>query len=75
MTEMNPVYSPRTTKQKLGYLIEECGETMSAVGKTIRWGFESYNPEPNASRETNREWIKRELIDLKRAIEFVENIL
>lgn len=72
---MKPQYEPKSVEQKLGYLVEECGETLHAVGKTQRWGLESYNPEPGASRETNREWILRELHDLKAAIAKVEAAL
>jgi NTP pyrophosphatase (non-canonical NTP hydrolase) len=66
-------YYPKTDVQKLGYLAEECGEVLAAVGKTIRWGLDSYNPElPETERETNRQWILRELQDLKTAIAIVE---
>jgi len=59
---MKQVYYPKTDREKLGYLIEECGEVMSAVGKGVRWGLESYNPElPPEEQETNRCWIEREL--------------
>ena len=72
----NHKYYPKTIQQKLGYLAEECGEVMAAVGKTLRWGLESYNPElPEEERETNREWLLRELKDLKQAISIVENHL
>ena len=70
---MKPEYKPKTIEQKLGYLIEECGEVLAAAGKTIRWGLNSVNPElPPDEAETNSEWIIRELKDLKRAIKFVE---
>jgi hypothetical protein len=75
---MNPdhKYYPRTSRQKLGYLVEECGEVMAAVGKTLRWGLESSNPElPPEERETNRAWILRELKDLRQAIALVEEAL
>jgi NTP pyrophosphatase (non-canonical NTP hydrolase) len=72
---MSPRYMPRTIEQKLGYLVEECGEVLAAVGKTLRWGPDSFNPEPGASRETNREWVLRELPDLERAIGFVRAAL
>jgi hypothetical protein len=42
---MKPQYKPRTTNQKLGYLVEECGEVLAAVGKAQRWGLENFNPE------------------------------
>ena len=70
---MKMKYKPETRIQKIGYLVEECGEVITAIGKTIRWGLDSYNPELSANeRETNREWVLRELKDLKRAIRFVE---
>lgn len=74
--DSNHKYYPHTELTKLGYLVEECGEVMAAAGKTIRWGLNSYNPEiPEYQRELNREWLSRELKDLKQAIEFVEKIL
>jgi len=49
---------------------------LAAVGKTLRWGLDSYNPElPSHERETNREWIERELKDLRRAIKWVSERL
>ena len=70
---MEKEYIPKTLEQKLGYLIEECGELQSALGKTIRWGLDSFNPElPPNERELNREWIDREIQDVKRAIKFLE---
>lgn len=63
-----PEYEPQDERQALGYFIEECGECLAAAGKTLRWGFESFNPEPGASRETNREWLFREVADLEQAI-------
>lgn len=65
---MKPEYEPRTVQGKLGYLVEECGEVQAAIGKTFRWGLESFNPEAGASRETNRKWILREINDLEGAI-------
>ena len=68
---MQDRYMPKTLKQKLGYLVEEAGEVQAAVGKTIRWGLFSYNPElPEEQRETNRDWILRELKDLERAVKW-----
>lgn len=67
------VYYPKTLNQKLGKLVEECGEVLAAVGKTQRWGLDSVNPElPPEKQETNRDWILRELQDLKLSIEIVE---
>ena len=68
-------YFPRTVEQKLGYLVEECGEVMAAVGKTQRWGLESYNPDLGPDSETNREWIMREIRDLERACQIVREAI
>lgn len=66
---MKSEYVPRTTQQKLGYLIEECGEVLAAAGKSLRWGLDSANPElPVAQRERNDAWLLRELVDLEQAI-------
>ena len=69
-------YKPKTFEQKLGYLVEECGEVLGAVGKTQRWGADSSNPEiPPEEQEKNGDWILRELVDLDRAIRFVRAAL
>ena len=73
---MKPQYFPKTTEQRLGYLVEECGEVLAAVGKAQRWGLESFNPElpvvdprlRSGGRATNRRWILREIADLENAI-------
>lgn len=73
---MDDKYKPNSRPQKLGYLVEEAGEVLAAVGKTLRWGLDSYNPDVAVTeRETNREWLLRELVDLKRAIAYVEEDL
>jgi hypothetical protein len=59
--------------KKLGYLVEESGEVLAAAGKSIRWGLDSFNPElPEEERESNRDWLLREIQDLKDAIYLVE---
>jgi NTP pyrophosphatase (non-canonical NTP hydrolase) len=69
----NPQYKPNSIEQKMGYLVEECGEVLAATGKSLRWGLDSFNPElPSQERESNRLWLKRELADLKLAISLVE---
>lgn len=70
---MKKEYKPITTIQKLGYLIEECSELIQALGKTIRWGLEAYNPElPEKDKETNRCWILREIQDVEQAIKILK---
>ena len=66
---MKKQYEPKTITQALGYLVEEAGEVQAAIGKSIRWGLDSTNPElPPKERETNGRWILRELLDLEGAI-------
>lgn len=60
----------------LGHVIEECGETLAAAGKTLRWGWASCNPElPPEKRESNLRWLRRELADLKGAIARLEKVI
>jgi hypothetical protein len=69
-------YLPMTIRNKLAQLAEEAGEVVAAVGKTLRFGLDSENPElPDGIREKNRVWLKRELEDLKKAIAKVEEFL
>ena len=66
---MKPQYEPKDEQQHLGYLIEEAGEVQAAAGKTLRWGLNSYNPElPEEQRETNADWLWREMEDLNAAL-------
>lgn len=60
----------------LAHAIEEAGEFLAAAGKTARWGRDSYNPElPAAAREINEDWLKRELDDLRGALERLEKAI
>lgn|SRR5574337_337974 len=52
----------------LGKFIEECGEALAAAGKTVRFGWATFNPLPGASKETNEAWLEREVRDLEEAI-------
>lgn len=53
----------------LKHLVEECGEVLSAAGKTLRFGPMSYNPDhPPEEREPNCRWLHRELEDLQDTI-------
>ena len=72
----NKTYRPTTTAGRLGWVTEECGEVLAAVGKTQRWGLWSVNPELPAERqESNGDWILRELQDLKKATACLEDDL
>lgn len=53
----------------IGKLVEELGELQAALGKMLRWGPDSFNPElPIEQRETNDEWVDREIVDVLGAI-------
>lgn len=55
--------------KQLSHLIEECGEVLAAAGKTQRWGPLSVNPTiPPSERETNLQWLIREMDDLDEAL-------
>ncbi len=56
-----------------GKAIEELGELLAALGKSLRWGWESYNPElPRAEQETNAGWAYREMADVRGALDNLE---
>jgi len=53
----------------LGKFIEECGEALAAAGKTVRFGYSSFDPtKPEGERERNEDWLCREIADLEEAI-------
>lgn len=56
-----------------GKAIEEIGELGAALGKSIRWGWASENPEiPVYQRESNAVWVKREMKDVRDALDNLE---
>jgi hypothetical protein len=70
---MKPQYRPISLGDTLGYLIEEAGEVLAAAGKSMRWGFLSVNPElPEEQQEFNAVWLRREMADLRRALDMME---
>lgn len=65
----NPMYIRPGQDVALAHAIEEAGEFIHAAGKTLRWGPNSVNPElPLDQQETNRAWLKREIVDLEGAL-------
>ena len=63
-------------KRSLAHLVEECGETLAAAGKTLRWGPRSFNPElMPADRETNIAWLEREMNDLREAMDRLQKCI
>lgn len=66
----NPKYMRPGFDFALGKAVEEAGEFLAAAGKTLRWGLDSFNPElPKAQRETNEAWMRREMADLRGALD------
>jgi hypothetical protein len=57
----------------VGKAIEECGEFCAALGKSLRWGWDSVNPElPVSQQESNQRWVRREMADLRHALDNLE---
>lgn len=73
---MKSQYMPKTREQFYGCVVEECGEVLAAAGKTLRWGELSFNPElPQEQREFNIEWLRREMNDLRGALDRLDKYL
>ncbi len=59
-----------------GKAVEELGELQAALGKTLRWGWDSHNPElPPKQRESNYAWVLREMEDVRGALDNLEHEL
>lgn len=60
----------------VGKTVEELGELQAALGKTIRFGWNNFNPEvPFEQRETNRAWVLREMADVRGALDNLQKEL
>lgn len=65
----DPKYMRPGLEFATGKLVEELGELQAALGKSMKWGFEGYNPElPVDQRELNVDWVLREIKDVQEAI-------
>ncbi len=69
---MDESLKPTTRVAKIGWLIEECGEVAQVCGKALRFGWK---PTAKGITYDNAADLRRELQDLKRAIELVEQEL
>lgn len=56
--------------ERLALLLEELGEAQQAIGKILRHGYESTNPDL-AYSDTNRQGLEREIGDVLVAIDFM----
>lgn len=62
--------------KQLAHVVEECGEVLSAAGKTQRWGPDNVNPLlPKEQQELNIKWLQRELKDCREAITRLEKTI
>lgn len=69
----DPRFFQEGFEAQLAHVVEECGEVLAAAGKTQRHGRQSVNPFlPEEQQETNEDWLRRELKDLKEAIARLE---
>jgi NTP pyrophosphatase (non-canonical NTP hydrolase) len=58
--------------ERLALLLEELGEAQQVIGKILRHGYESVNPDlPPPAGDTNRANLERELGDVLVAIGFL----
>lgn len=55
-------YAPTCLGEAFAKYIEEAGESLAAVGKIGRFGLQSRHPDGG---ETNLEWLRRELADVR----------
>ena len=70
----DPRYMRSGLEFAVGKATEEAGEFLAAIGKTLRWGWEGCNPElPTAMQESNARWVKREMQDLRDALDNLEH--
>lgn len=59
-----------------GKAIEELGELQAALGKSLRWGWTSVNPElPSTKQVPNIEWVRAEMQDVRDALDNLEREL
>jgi hypothetical protein len=55
--------------ERLALMAEECGEAVHIIGKILRHGYESYNPD--GGDETNRQLLTAELGDIYAGIKML----
>lgn len=66
--ENHPESRPLTHQYELSILGEECGQLIQVVGKTMRFGYETYSD--SETKETNLDCLHKELGDILGAIDF-----
>jgi hypothetical protein len=72
---MDDRYKQEELKKRFDHAVEECAEFISAYAKMSRWGAFSYNPElPKELRETNIDWVYREMQDVREAFDRMQEL-
>lgn len=56
--------------ERLALLMEECAEVQHVIGKILRHGYQSYNPN-DEHRTPNRQLLEKELGDLRAAMQLM----
>ncbi len=60
--------------ERLALLAEEMAEAIHVIGKILRHGYQSFNPEPGECNHSNRKLLTKEVGDVIAAIDIlVEN--
>lgn len=72
---MKPFYLRPGPEFALAHAVEEAGEFLAAAGKSQRFGLDSVNPELEPPQETNEAWLRREMADLRGALDRLEQAL
>jgi phosphoribosyl-ATP pyrophosphohydrolase len=77
--KMNPIFLKNDEKALLAQVVEEAGEVVAAIGKTIKWDFNLLGNDPTIEcGEKNYEWIYRECVDLlfhtQRLVDHLEKV-
>ncbi len=72
----NPRYMRPGLPFAVGKAVEELGELQAALGKSLRWGWLSTNPDlPVEQQEPNVSWVRREMKDVRDALDNLEREL
>lgn len=69
MGNFNKLTSAET--ERLALLLEELGEAQQAIGKILRHGYESKNPD-DVNSITNRQALEREIGDVIASVQLME---
>lgn len=69
---MNKIGLQGAQIERLAWLMEELGETIQAIGKILRHGYESKDPD-NPTHKGNKDDLEREMADVYAALTLLSN--